>query len=170
MRTGMVLVLVCAALLGAATDVVKEPSTGVAFPAMLEVGGGKVVCTGVDVRTKYLFKIYAVGHYGDSGAWPEDDGAEELLRYWMNEPVLKAFSLRFTYNVDKDQFRTAWEEGLDKARYNNKALRDALGEVFRIDLPKGDELRFVAHRDGTLFAEHNGKSLGSWKDPELVKA
>ncbi|MDX9973963.1 MAG: chalcone isomerase family protein, partial [FCB group bacterium] len=81
-----------------------------------------------------------------------------------------AFSLRFTYNVDKDQFRTAWEEGLDKARYNNKALRGALGEVFRIDLPKGDELRFVAHRDGTLFAEHNGKPLGSWKDPELVKA
>jgi len=163
--------LSCSALLlGAASDSVKEPATGVNFPAILDLSGGKVACTGVDVRTKYLFKIYAVGHYGDPKAWPTEENPLELLQYWTNASALKAFSLRFTYNVSKDQFRVAWEEGLDHANYQNKALRAALSEVFNIDLPKGDELRFIAHTDGTLFVEHNGKSLGSWKDPGLVKA
>jgi hypothetical protein len=160
----------CAALLGAATDAVKEPATGVSFPAKLDVKGGSVSCTGVDVRTKYFIKVYALGHYGDPKAWPAKGTPEDKAQHWIAAPALKVFSLRFTYNVTKEQIRGAWEEGLDAAKYQDKATRAAFLGAFASNLAKGDELRFIAQADGTLSAEHNGKELGSWKDAALVKA
>ncbi len=156
-----------AVVLGAAG--VQEPSTGITFPSTLQLDKGAVQCTGAAVRTKYLMKIYAVAHYGAADAPSVPAKPEERLAYWTKADALKAFVLDFVYEVSQKKIRGAWEEGLDNAGYKGPN-REALVAAFTSDIKKGDEIRFIAEPGGTLIAEHNKKQLGSWKDPDLVKA
>ena len=162
------LALTCLVLLGAAS--VTEPATGIAFPDTIEIGTAKAACTGVDVRTKFFFNIYAVAHYGDGASWPKQDKPEDRLDVWKKAPVAKAFVLTFTYDVTSDKIKEAWEEGLNNAGYSEKDTRERFLGAFQTDLRKKDVLQFTALPDGTLSAELNKKALGTWKDPKLVQA
>lgn len=163
-----VLTFACFILLGAAS--VKEPATGTSYPDTIEIGTVKAACTGVDVRTKFFFNIYALAHYGDVTAWPKQDKPEDRLKAWMDAPVAKAFVLTFTYDVSSDKIKGAWEEGLNNAGYDNKETRTSFLGAFKDDLKKTDVLQFTAQADGTFSAELNKKSLGTWKDAKLVRA
>ena len=169
MKTSM-LAFACFVLLGAASVSVKEPATGTSYPDTIEIGTVKAACTGVDVRTKFFFNIYAVAHYGDVAAWPKQDKPEDRLKTWTEAKAAKAFVLTFTYDVSSDKIKGAWEEGLDNAGYTDKEKRESFLGVFKTDLKKTDILQFTAQADGTLSAELNKKSLGTWKDEKLVHA
>ena len=162
------LAVACFVLLGAAS--VKEPATGTSYPDTIEIGAVKAACTGVDVRTKFFFNIYALAHYGDVTAWPRQDKPEDRLKAWMDASVAKAFVLTFTYDVSSDKIKEAWEEGLNNAKYTDKETRASFLGAFKTDLKKTDVLQFTAQADGSLTAELNKKSLGAWKDAKLVRA
>ncbi len=148
---------------------IQEPSTGVEFPDSIAIGDVKAACTGVDLRTKFFFKIYAIAHYADAFAWPSNEGASERLQHWRHANVAKAFVLTFTYPVPCDKIRDAWDDGLNNANYQG-SHRAALLAIFKDDLKVGDQLRFIAQPGGALSVEQNGKSIGSINDSDLVIA
>lgn len=133
MRIAM-LCLGCLLLIAAAPDAVKEPATGLTFSPTLDVNGVQLACTGVDVRTKFLFKIYAVGHYGDPKAWSTKDKPEDRLKEWIAAPASKAFVLKFTYDVTKDQIDQR-DTRMAIIRWADTPMRGDQGEGLRQRLP-----------------------------------
>ena len=148
---------------------VQEPRTGVDFPDTLQLEKGTVSCTGVDVRTKLMVKVYAIAHYGDADAFSKSEAPERRLQSWIDAQAQTAFILKITYGIDAKKMREACDEGFDRVGYHGKAREAFLG-AFKGELKKGDELRMTAQSDGTLTMQQNGATLGSWKEPELVKA
>lgn len=157
----------CLLLLTAAT--VQEPASGVTFPDTLQCASTPLTCTGVGLRMKLFFKIYAIAHYGDPAAAPKVDAPQQRLDGWIAADAAKAFTLKFTYDVPKEKMIAAWSEGFDGENYHGPE-RQAFVDAFTTDLPKGTELRFVAEPGGALTAEKDGKSLGHWQAAPLVKA
>ena len=165
---GTIMVATCWSLVVFA-GTVQEPRTGVEFADTLVLDKGTVVCTGVDVRTKWMVKIYAIAHYGDPASAPKDLPPEERLNQWIDAKVLKAFVLKFTYGIDAKKMREACDEGFDNANYHGKS-REPFLATLQGELKRGDEFRLAARPDGILTAEHNGSILGTWQDPELIRA
>lgn len=168
-RLVLSVILVTSLAIAGWSAVVKEAATGQEFAAEMKSGNKTLACTGADVRSKFIIKVYAVGHYGEKEAVPAESNAEKQLSYWTSAKVAKAFVLKFTYNVSSKQIKEAWSEGLTKAQYKG-AHKTALLESFKQDLPKGSVLKFEATADGQLSAIQNDKVLGTWKDPDLVRA
>ncbi len=163
----LVLLLGCGLLLAGA--MVQEPSTGIDFSDTLAIGGTTATCTGVNLRTKLLLKIYAVAHYGDPAFAPKETDPMKRLEGWIAADAAKAFVLKFTYTVPKEKMIEAWNIGFDDVQYSGPNRKLFL-DVFTTDLPKGTDLRVIASPGGAVSVEKDGKSLGTWKDPALVKA
>lgn len=151
-------------------DEIVEEQTKEIFPAEIRTEDTALQCTGVSVRKKFGFEIYAIAHYADASgiAAAPADPAERRL-YWQEAKAGKAFVIRFVFFVDEGNLRQACEESLNAAGYTGDK-QEAFLDVFARDYPAGSEMKLIADQDGALTAVYQGEVMGAWRDPALVAA
>lgn len=161
------LALILVASLGA--DEVVEPRTEKAFPATLESVEGPLICTGTTLRTKWTYKVYAIGHYGPASQTPASDDPAARRMHWIEADSAKAFVLRFCMEVDGEKMRKATAEAFDRVGYEGAARADFL-KTMDIPYPDDSTLEILAATGGKVTAKLDGKKLGTWEDAGLVRA
>jgi len=138
---------------------------GVSVPPTVSVGQKALSLNGAGVRTKFFVKVYVGALYTEKKVSTTD----ELLR----DPGEKAVRMHFVHKkVEKEKIVDAFAEGLA-----NNAPETALSanaktflSWFRNDFVAGDTVGIDVSPDGALSASHNGKALGTLRDPALARA
>ena len=138
---------------------------GVDVPPAASVSGKTLSLNGAGVRTKFLFKVYVGALYTERKV----STADELLR----DPGEKAVRMHFVHKkVEKEKIVGAFAEGL--ANNSPEAARSAGAKTFLSwftqDFVAGDTVGIDVSPDGALSAFHNGKALGTLRDPALARA
>ena len=143
----------------------------------LDVGGVNVAPTvavqqktlllnGAGVRKAYLtVKVYVGALYTEKKSVSTD----ELLK----DPGDKLIRMSFVHKkVEKEKIIGAFAEGLA----NNSPAVAGFAEAkaflswFTADFVAGDTVDISLAADGTVTATHNGKALGTVRNPELARA
>lgn len=139
-----ILVLVAVITLVNSTNAIKEPKTGLDFPAKYD--GSKLSKWGV--RTKGPIKVYSVGQYGDTFLLKMNMkvGAEK-----MASAMTDALKPRCKDAESIEEFKTAMLNGLPKG------------------CSKGSSLAFAC-KGGKLSMSANNKKIGCVKNKNLAKA
>lgn len=92
---------------------------GVTVPDTARVANTDLVLNGVGLRTKFFFKIYVGGLYLQQ----KTDSADAVLAHPGPDRIL----MHMIYEVSRDQFSDAWEEGFkDNNSDNYAAIEDAV--------------------------------------------
>jgi hypothetical protein len=138
---------------------------GVNVPPAVTVGRKILNLNGAGVRTKFFVKVYVGALYTEKNVSTTD----ELLR----DPGEKAVRMHFVHRkVEKEKIVDAFAEGL--ANNAPEAARSAEAKTFlswfRNDFVAGDTVGIDVSPDGALSATHNGKALGTLRDPALARA
>jgi hypothetical protein len=126
---------------------VKEPKTGVAFPATLQ----ELRCLGAGVRVKALLgpvgvRVYAVALYAEPAAAAAAADATSLL----DSASSKALLLRFVRTVTSEQFVDALKAEL-ASKVSDQATLDAFNAFFHDKLlVTGSGVLMAWAPDGTL--------------------
>lgn len=110
------LLVVLALLFGtarlSAQDRIVEPSTEKAFPAAVTISSGEeqhaLSITGVTVRKKFVFKVYAMAHYIES---PPTGSTKDVLKAMMVDGKAKQITMDFAREVTVEQIRGAYGDG-----------------------------------------------------------
>jgi hypothetical protein len=93
-------------------DMVKEPSTGKMFPAVVKVTHeGKEITlnlTGVAVRKKVVFKVYGLAHYMQD---PPNTNEDDAYKAVLADGKAKQLTLDFARNVDPESIKNAYRDG-----------------------------------------------------------
>lgn len=142
---------------------------GVKLEDSMQVGGKNLVLNGAGLRTKVVFKVYAIGLYlPEQKTTPADVQALAgpkrfkivMLRDLSGEEFGQAFLTGINKNSDKDE----------KAKFVNQLVK--LGELFEEvgGLKKGDVILGDWNGSNTTF-QVNGKPVGSpLPDPAFYNA
>jgi hypothetical protein len=138
---------------------------GVNVPPTVSVGQKTLSLNGAGVRTKFFVKVYVGALYTEKKVSTTD----ELLR----DPGEKAVRMHFVHKkVEKEKIVDGFAEGL--ANNSPEAAAGAEAKTFLSwfanDFVKGDTLGIDVSQDGGLSASHNGKALGTLRDPALARA
>jgi hypothetical protein len=164
--TGLLVALLAVALDG----LVTEPATREAFPPTVQIDGTTAHLTGADHRAVSGIAVYAIAHYGALDSLPASDLNDAQTRWhWVEAQGAKAFVLLGVREVPARGIRYSWRNSLKRAGYTGDQ-GDAFVKAFTKDFGADSELRLTATADGTLRAEQDGELLGTWQDPELVRA
>jgi len=138
---------------------------GVNVPPTVSVGPKTLNLNGAGVRTKFFVKVYVGALYTERKV----STTGELL----GDPGEKAVRMHFVHKkVEKEKIVDVFAEGL----MNNapEAGRSPEAKVFLSwftnDFVKGDTVGIDVSPDGALSASHNGKALGTLRDPSLARA
>jgi len=158
---------ILAALLSIQASVLVEPNTEQPVPAAIAVEGKELRLTGADLRRVMGKNAYALAHYAeDSAAIPDDPAA--ALEYLRNAAVPKALIFRGAHDVPARGIRWSWGRSLSRVDYEGKFRSDFM-DAF-VDFEVGGVLCLYTDGAGTLKAVQDGKPLGEWNEPELVRA
>jgi hypothetical protein len=158
---------VIAALLTMHASVLLEPNTEQPVPAAIEVEGRELRLTGADLRRVMGKNAYALAHYAiEDTAVPEDPAA--ALEFLRNASVPKALIFRGAHDVPARGIRWSWGRSLSRVDYKG-TLRSDFIDAF-VDFEVGGVLCLYTDGAGTLKAVQDGKPLGEWNEPELVRA
>jgi hypothetical protein len=108
----LVLVVLSAAVPATAQESVVEPSTEKSFPARVTVSSGEkehtLSITGVTVRKKFVFKVYAMAHYMED---PPSGSRSDLMKAMTVDGKVKQITMDFAREVTADQIRGAYGDG-----------------------------------------------------------
>jgi hypothetical protein len=150
---------------------VKEPSTGITFPAQKNFGGKSLAITGTGVRKKFVIKVYAIASYLESGKL---DKSRDVYSQLLSDGPAKLLVLHFVRGVDAGSIREAFGEGLKKniPNYNSSpARKDA--EAFlnsMTDVNENDEMELFWSQGGNLEVVIKGQSKAKFQNPVLAQA
>jgi hypothetical protein len=110
---------------------VKEPATKKEFPVTVSfhLNGEEHILslTGVALRKKFVFKVYAMAHYMQK---PPKGNAEEALEILMSDNNPKQITMEFVRNVSRGKIQDAFRKGFRE---------NALGEQFKEIQPLVDQ-------------------------------
>ena len=142
----------------------------------LDVGGVNVAPTvsvhqktlslnGSGIRKKLLFKVYVGSLYTERKVTTP----EQLLA----DPGEKLLRMSFVYKkVEKEKIVESFTEGITNnspiVRWSSDAK--AFLSWFKSDFVAGDTVDISISPDGTVSATHNGKALGTLRNPDVARA
>jgi hypothetical protein len=138
---------------------------GVNVPATATVAGKTLSLNGAGVRSKFFVKVYVGALYTEKKVAT----TEELLR----DPGEKAVRMHFVHKkVEKEKIVEVFAEGLanNAPETAHSANAKTFLSWFRNDFVAGDTVGIDVSPDGALSASHNGKALGTLRDPAFARA
>ncbi len=179
----LLLVMPCAA---SATDGLTEPATGMTFAGTLdavELGEGTTLeLTGVGVRKKLVFKVYAFALYADAGALRSGLDAyrgrdadtlradDAFYEDFVNAKVTRSAVLRFARSVSVEKIRNAFDDAIGDSVPKDDPAREAFLALFSGEIDKGDEFRISFGPEGVIHVVGKGTVRGSVESPPLAIA
>lgn len=137
---------------------VREPKTGVSFQETKDAGGKTLSLSGVGLRSKMMFKVYAGALYldpsvkNDLASFKGQAGnpTQALYDAICKGPFTKMFVLHFVRDVDHGKITESFEEGLEKSIKTDgpdaadvKAFLQASGA----DMKEGQEMSVLINGD-----------------------
>ncbi len=138
---------------------------GVDVAPTVSAGQKTLVLNGAGIRKKFVIKVYVGALYLEKKAASRDD----LLRDEGDKLVRMSFVYK---KVEKEKIVEAFAEGLSANSPQVAPTADAKAFLswFTSDFRAGDTVDVSLGSDGTVSASHNGKPLGSVRNPELARA
>jgi hypothetical protein len=137
---------------------------GVNVAPTVSVRQKTLALNGVGIRKKLFIKVYLGSLYTErkvtTPAQLLADPGEKLLR------------MSFVYKrVEKEKIVEAFAEGLSNNSPNLRGSSDAKAFLswFTSDFVAGDTVDISISPDGTVSATHNGKVLGSFRNPDVAR-
>jgi hypothetical protein len=137
---------------------------GVNVAPTVSVRQKTLALNGVGIRKKLFIKVYIGSLYTErkvtTPAQLLADPGEKLLR------------MSFVYKrVEKEKIVEAFAEGLSNNSPNLRGSSDAKAFLswFTSDFVAGDTVDISISPDGTVSATHNGKVLGSFRNPDVAR-
>jgi hypothetical protein len=119
---------------------------------------------GVGIRKKLFIKVYIGSLYTERKVTTP----VQLLA----DPGEKLLRMSFVYKrVEKEKIVEAFAEGLSNNSPNLRGSSDAKAFLswFTSDFVAGDTVDISISPDGTVSATHNGKVLGSFRNPDVAR-
>jgi hypothetical protein len=180
----LTLVLVPLALLVAGSAFagqIKEPETGVAFPATRSWGRYKMRAVGVTVREKFSFDVYAGCFYIDAKlgrekllAFVKSDkargayaggrldkkklqGNAAFYRWLIHADLPASIDMTFVRDVDEDKIKDGYREGLDKT-LKDKAVRDRFIAQIKGEMKEYKHITLNFLPGGKVILQYMGKT------------
>jgi hypothetical protein len=149
---------------------VAEPSSGVSFPSQVSVGGANATITGVGVRKKAIFKVYAIASYMDAS---KINKAADPYTQLLSDGPAKQITMHFVRDVDAAKIREAFEESL-KSNIPNYASSPAKknADAFlaaQVDMKTNEEIILRWTQGGKLEVIAKGQSKATFTDPVLAR-
>ena len=149
---------------------VTEPSSGVNFPAQVNVGGSNATITGVGIRKKAIFKVYAIASYMDTS---KSNKAADPYTQLLTDGPAKQITMHFVRDVDAGKVREAFAESLKSNIPNyasspaKKNAEDFLAAM--VDMKNNGEIVLQWTQGGKLSVVINGQAKASFQDPVLAR-
>lgn len=167
-----------------ASDGWKEPATGEVFPLTVTPPGSTtpLALTGGGVRTKVVFKVYALGFYVDPAA------AASGLAAWSGKPATalredKAFyaalvdfpgdklaAMKFVRDLEGAQIGDALDAAVGRTLPSGDPARAKFRELWKDPIKKGDESWIVIRASGEVAVVRKGQVVGTVDSKPLGKA
>jgi len=139
---------------------------GVNVPPTVSSQQKTLTLNGAGVRKAYTFvKVYVGALYTEKKSVSTD----ELLK----DPGDKLIRMTFVMKkVEKEKIVDAFSEGFSKNSPAIAGTADAKAFLswFTSDFMAGDTVDVLLAADGTVSAAHNGKALGTMRNPALARA
>ncbi|MEW6721347.1 MAG: chalcone isomerase family protein [Thermodesulfobacteriota bacterium] len=138
---------------------------GVDIAPTVTIGQKALVLNGAGIRRKFVIKVYVGALYLERKA----SSVEELLK----DPGDKLVRMRFVHSkVEKEKIVEAFAEGIGNNSPAVAPTPDAKTFLSWIqsDCMAGDTVDVFMGSDGTVSASHNGKALGTLRNPALARA
>jgi hypothetical protein len=159
MRPSALGALVLVAAVAGAAESLREPSTGVTFPADTTLDGVAMRCVGVGLRTRFMFKVYAAAFCLEAsaaqktlrdalarGGGTANDAFFEAL---AAAPVARGVDLAMVRDVSRATMAEAFADALRDATPQPPAADiDRFAALFDRDVHAGDHVAVVVHPDG----------------------
>lgn len=167
MKTTALLLIAIFALSAFCIADVTEPKTGVPFPETREAGGKSLMLSGVGVRTKMMFKVYAGALYLDPSV-KTDLASHKAQAAKPGQAVYDAicggsfsrmFVLHFVRDVDKGKITESFEEGLQKSidtKGKDAADVKAFLAASGVDMKEGQEMTILISQDEITVTTPSG--------------
>lgn len=148
---------------------VKEPKTGVSFQDTKDAGGKTLSLSGVGLRSKMMFKVYAGALYLDPSAKSDlasfkaqaANPPQALYDAICKGAFTKMFVLHFVRDVDHGKITESFQEGLEKSIKTDgpdaadvKAFLQAAGA----DVKEGQEISVLIGSDEITVTTPAGTS------------
>lgn len=167
-----------------AADTWKEPATGQTFPLTLTPPEGSVplALTGGGVRTKMVFKVYALGFYVDPvaaakelAAWagkPADELRRDKAFYGalIDFPGDKLAAMKFVRDLEGAQIGDALDAAVARTLPANDPARIRFRALWKDPIEKGSESWIVIRAGGEVAVVHGGRVAGTVDSRPLGKA
>ena len=138
---------------------------GVNVAPAVSVGQKSLPLNGAGIRKKLFIKVYVGALYTEKKA----SSREQLLA----DPGDKLVRMTFVYKkVEKEKIVETFAEGLANNAPDVAKGADAKAFLswFTSDFVAGDTVDIALGADGTVSATHNGKALGTARNPALARA
>ncbi|MDO8941949.1 MAG: chalcone isomerase family protein [Desulfobacterales bacterium] len=138
---------------------------GVDVAPTVSVGQKTLVLNGTGIRKKIVIKVYVGALYLERKA----ASADELLK----DAGDKLIRMSFVYKkVEKEKIIETFAEGISNNSPSVAPSPDAKAFLswFTSDFVAGDTVDIFMGADGTVSATHNGKALGTVRNPALARA
>jgi hypothetical protein len=137
---------------------------GVNVAPTVSVRQKTLALNGVGIRKKLFIKVYIGSLYTERKVTTP----VQLLA----DPGEKLLRMSFVYKrVEKEKIVEAFAEGLSNNSPNLRGSSDAKAFLswFTSDFVAGDTVDISISPDGTVSATHNGKVLGSFRNPDVAR-
>ncbi len=162
----------------------KEPATGEVFPVTVTPPGGAtaLVLTGGGVRTKVVFKVYALGFYVDPGAavtglaaWagkPADALRSDPAFYkaLVDFPGDKLVVMKFVRNLEGGQIGDALDAAVSRTLPSGDPARAQFRALWKDPIKEGDETSILIGSGGAVSVIRAGAVVGTVNSKPLGKA
>ncbi len=163
-------VMLFVGLLPTPAQTVKEPSTGIDFPAQVNLAGNSLTLTGVGVRKRFVIKVYGIASYIETSKL---DKTRDIYTQLLTDGPAKQLTLQFVRDVDVASIKEAFSEGLQKNIPNyasSPAKKDA--EAFLNSLTNvstNDQMVLHWTQGGKLEILIKGQSKGTFQNQILAR-
>lgn len=149
---------------------VAEPSSGVNFPAQVSVGGVNAAITGVGLRKKAIFKVYAIASYMDAGKITK--GSDPYSQLLADGPA-KQITMHFVRDVDAASIKGAFEDSLKSnipsyASSPAKKNADAFLAA-QVDMKANEEIILRWTQGGKIEFVAKNQTKATFTDPVLAR-
>lgn len=163
---------------------VTEPSSGLEFALERSVPGetGSLELTGVGIRKKLFFKVYAFGLYVDGAAAREhlasfkgkspdqlrgDDAVYQALMDLAGERLVV---MKFTRSVGAAKMRGALADVLERGVPADDPAGKAFLALWDEEIKSGEEVLISFSREGEVRVFRHGKERGRIQSPKVARA
>jgi hypothetical protein len=163
----------------------QEPSTDLVFPLERPHPRAEapLTLTGVGVRKKLFFKVYAMGLYVDAerirealAPWKgqsaerlvEDEG---IYRALLDADADRLVVMRFVRDVGAESMRDALADALERGSVPaNDPAREAFLALWTETLADGEEVTLLFGADGRIVVRRDGRAVGEVDSPRVSRS